>query len=234
METRILIRTESGIKGFSYKWNQDQTDAFYQAGASKENLVIHENGTDHNFSYYFPSSNDCHRCHTDSKSVILGFTTSQLNKDVVHNGHSVNQLELFSKSEWLDASDFGGTYSNLPKYVDYRDQNASLDQRARGFMDVQCATCHNLQTNTGNAKLNLNYSTSLAQTGLCNKVPHAGDAGMPNRKLLEPGHPETSILMARLNSNDPALRMPAVATSRIDIDASRMMNDWIKSLQDCR
>ena len=44
-------------------------------------------------SWFFPSRNDCLRCHTQAAGRSLGLETSQMNRDAPDGGG--NQLDLF-------------------------------------------------------------------------------------------------------------------------------------------
>jgi len=49
--------------------------------------------------------------------------------------------------------------------------------------------------------------------------------------LVDPGRPETSILLARVKTNDPDLRMPPLARNMVDRDGAAVLEAWIRSLQ---
>lgn len=83
---------------------------------------------------------------------------------VDRNGTSLNQIEhlqvvgVFNNFNVID----------LPQIVDYKDINASLNDRARSYLDMNCAHCHNPTAWEIPAMqdLNLRYETSLNQSGI--------------------------------------------------------------------
>ena len=53
--------------------------------------------------------------------------------------------------------------------------------------------------------------------------------GLPDAKLIAPGHPERSVLLHRMSIREPGL-MPPLATNIVDKDAVKMLEEWIKQL----
>ena len=82
------------------------------------------------------------------------------------------------------------------------DVAATLDDKARSYLDLNCAYCHRPGTgNRGDFDLSLNLD--LVQTGVLTASPYL-PLGIPNEKIVDPGNVSTSILYHRLNSTDPA------------------------------
>ena len=54
--------------------------------------------------------------------------------------------------------------------------------------------------------------------------------GIDGAKLVDPGHPERSVLLERIAKRGTG-QMPPLATSRVDDDAVRLIGDWIRSLE---
>ncbi len=77
IETRLLKRHNDGTwKGYSYVWNQEQTDAFYVPNGSARVIDSSDNQT---VNWIFPSSYSCNQCHNAAAGFVLGFSTGQLN-----------------------------------------------------------------------------------------------------------------------------------------------------------
>jgi hypothetical protein len=53
---------------------------------------------------------------------------------------------------------------------------------------------------------------------------------VPDAKLIEPGHPEKSVLYLRVSRRGQG-QMPPLGTSHVDQEAMRLIHDWIKSLK---
>jgi glucose/arabinose dehydrogenase len=234
VETRILTYMEGVVKGYTYLWNNEQTDAVISGGATQSDYLIAKSDHDASqgnelFSYYFPSSKDCERCHNDAKGPFLGFSLAQLNRPL---GPSANQLDLIKSKSWFDSSNMSTPAQNLLSYADYRDDKRPTEARMRSMLEVQCSTCHNGQTPTQNAKLNLNFQTPWETTGLIGRQQNTGiDFGLSPAYLVTPGNPEASVLYKRIASRNLEVHMPPIATRRQDDDAVLLVKSWITDLK---
>ncbi len=229
IETRFLAVKESGLRGYSYKWNEQQTEAYFQPASSHQQITIHEGTQDETFPYYYPSSSDCGRCHTTSKGDVLGFSTGQLNKVI----QGRNQLSTFINSAWLDSTQLSTDTSKWQKFSDYRDSSLPVNSRMRSYLEVQCSICHNPENGAGRAQMDLNYATPLADMKICNTRPNGETLGQANPLLLSPGHPDTSILYLRHASIDENFRMPPLGRSRVDKVGVNLMRQWIGAMEGC-
>jgi hypothetical protein len=54
--------------------------------------------------------------------------------------------------------------------------------------------------------------------------------GLISAPLVDPGHPENSILLARVKSNNPDLRMPPLARNAVDVAGALLLEQWIQAL----
>jgi hypothetical protein len=116
----------------------------------------------------------------------------------------------------------------LPKLADPKDTTASLDDRARAYLHANCAHCH-VTWGGGNAYFLLTADTPLDKTATLGTLPQHGDLHVPGAKVIDPGHPERSLIplrMALLGSE----RMPRIASSMVDQEALKLIREWIASL----
>jgi putative heme-binding domain-containing protein len=114
METQILHFDGKDWQGYSYAWNEDQTDAVLVPPAGREDP-----------RWTFPSRAACAQCHTVSWARdLLSFTPSQLGR--------------------TDLRDLGVVLPETPRLSDPRDPRAKLDARARSYLHVNCSVCHRL------------------------------------------------------------------------------------------
>jgi hypothetical protein len=139
-----------------------------------------------------------------------------------------NQLTNWITQGWLKAPDNYET-AVTTQLVNPHDEQAPLSDRARSWLDVNCAMCHQ-PNGPGNAMIDLRLSTELTQMGLLNTVPTQGDLGIPGAKIIKPGAPELSILLRRISVLDEA-RMPSVGVHMVDERGVELIADWIKSLK---
>ena len=109
--------------------------------------------------------------------------------------------------------------------------NATLAERARAYLDVNCAHCHNPQGAADTSALNLNIEAEVdRQFGIC-KPPVAVGRGSGNRPFdIYPGRAEDSILLYRMEDSDPAIAMPELGRASVHTEGVAVIRDWINSL----
>jgi putative heme-binding domain-containing protein len=109
LETRLLTLQNNEWAGYSYLWNDDQSDA----------LLVEAMGTSKTFSdslgnrtWHVPSRSECEGCHSRAARFVLGITTPQLNRSHQYNGATRNQLQHFENIGLLevDWKDLASTY----------------------------------------------------------------------------------------------------------------------------
>jgi hypothetical protein len=80
----------------------------------------------------------------------------------------------------------------------------------------------------------LRYATLLSATNACNAMPQAGDLGIgAGARIIAPGSPTNSVLLARLNTRD-ATGMPPLASRIVDTAGVTLVQSWIASLTTCQ
>jgi len=105
--------------------------------------------------------------------------------------------------------------------------SASLVQRARSYLDANCAQCH--QPGGTGITFDARYDTPLANQNIIN-VPAAHSLGYDNAKIVAPSDIWRSVLYDRINTLDVNHQMPPLARNTIDSNAVAEMADWINSL----
>jgi uncharacterized repeat protein (TIGR03806 family) len=223
IETRLFAHGELGWQGFSYEWNDAQTDATLLTGAKDKTVD--------NLVWHFPSPGQCMECHTTVAGFSLGLETKQLNGGYLYSAtqKTANQLTTLAH-----IGIFAAPLSNAQKsekLVGLNDAQATLQQKARSYLHSNCSNCHQPDGPTP-VKLDLRFSTPLGQMNICNVAPTAGDLGMVNSKILVVGDPSTSILVKRMQALDDT-QMPPLGRSVVDTQAVQVVSDWIASLAAC-
>lgn len=232
VETRFLVRQQNFADwdGYSYMWNDEQTDAtLLPSSATKKFTIIDAQAPGGSFeqSYYFPSRDDCLRCHTEAAGRLLGVRTAQLNKQHQYANISDNQLRSFNHIR-LFTTDIGEDYTDFPQLINHMDEQADLTARARSYLDENCADCHR-PGGTGVTNMDLRFITPLLETNAFDRSPLLGDLGVPGSRIIKPGQPDSSILYLRTQKLD-FFRMPPLATSIIDKRGTDLLRRWIVSL----
>ena len=103
--------------------------------------------------------------------------------------------------------------------------------RARAYLHANCSVCHRPGGPTP-ASIDVRHDTALADTGACDVTPSSGDLGITDARIIAPGAPERSVLIARMNRRDSAA-MPPVGSLRVDEAGVALLTDWISGLASC-
>jgi len=214
--------------GYTYVWNDDQTDAelLEDKGADKLlKIKVGDKTVEQN--YRIPSRAECTLCHTNAAKFALGVNTMQMNRDHNYDGVIANQLAtldhigLFTK-KLPYSPDF------MPELVDYNDKKASVAARARSYLQSNCAHCH-MKWGGGNAEFKLLSTISLKDMGIVNVAPAHGHFNLKDAKLLVPGHPEQSVIYTRMAMTGLG-RMPHIGSRVVDEVGAKLVHDWIKQM----
>jgi hypothetical protein len=95
IETRLLTLQRGEWVGYSYAWNDSQTDADLVESAGKSvTFATREKGE---LSWRYPSRVECMVCHTRAANYVLGLSTAQMNRVHDYGGVKRNQLDALSK-----------------------------------------------------------------------------------------------------------------------------------------
>ncbi|MDG2221698.1 MAG: PQQ-dependent sugar dehydrogenase [Rubripirellula sp.] len=94
VETRLMSKQQGEWVGFSYAWNEEQTDAFLvdAKGADRVYQVAFGESETRAQTWHYPSRAECMTCHTRAANYVLGLSTLQMNLDQVNDGVVENQL----------------------------------------------------------------------------------------------------------------------------------------------
>lgn len=231
IETRLLVHYEDGWQALPYVWNEEQTEATLEiAGEFRQVGLV--SGTDvQNIVYIVPDTNQCGGCHVTDHSakelLPIGPRAWQLNRTYSWWGNDATQLENWSAQGLLTGFD-----GDAPAGVRWSDPgDATLEQRARAYLDANCAHCHNPAGAADTSALHLNLDAPVDRLyGIC-KTPVAVGRGSGDRPFdIYPGRPEESILLYRMQHTDPAIAMPELGRSAIHAEGVQVVSDWIASL----
>ncbi len=117
--------------------------------------------------------------------------------------------------------------TNFQQLSSITNQNASLVQRARSYLDANCAQCH--QPGGVGITFNASYDTPLTNQNIVNAVA-AFSLGYDNAKIVAPSDIWRSVLYDRMNTVNSTIKMPPLDRNTIDTNAVQMMAQWINSL----
>ena len=111
-------------------------------------------------------------------------------------------------------------------------QSGSLDQRARAWLDINCAHCHRAEGPANTSGLLLSYyETNPTALGIY-KTPVAAGRGSGGFSFdIDPGKPDKSILVYRIHSLDPGVMMPEIARKLVHKEGVDLIKQWIKEMK---
>jgi uncharacterized repeat protein (TIGR03806 family) len=211
VETRLLVQHAlEDWAGYSYRWKEDQSDAELVVGNRRDDLGGGK-------SWYFPSRADCSACHTPAAGYALGPEARQLGKSAAAFDPALDAP--------LDRAKYAPPLSPL-------DGSGTTDEKARSYLHANCSVCHRDGSATGLAELDLRVDVPLAKTGVCGP-PKTSSLGFTDAKIVAPGEPVRSTLLARMRALDDR-RMPKLASHVVDDAGVALIEVWIKEMRGCQ
>ncbi len=240
LETRLLLKTDSGWKALEYLWDEAQQDAVLEvAGANFPVDFTAADGKKMHVQYIAPNINQCKGCHSyDGQFVPIGITTRQLNRSV----NDENQLLRWQKAGRL-ALPMAFDTLTAERLSDYRLADGGVastvhhfknttEAKARAYLDGNCAHCHNPHGPASTSGMFLGIDQTDAERLGIGKPPVAAGRGSGNRKYgIVPGKPNESILIYRMESDDPGIRMPELGRQLAHKEGIELVSAWIKDLR---
>ena len=242
IETRLLLHRADGWVALPYTWREDTTEAdLTVAGGTRRLSWIDANGVSRSTNYVIPDANSCKTCHgrlrpetgsgaSSLENVIslIGPKARFLNMENNYDGEMVNQLRYMERvGALVGVPENLDTIDTVP---DWEDTAASLEDRAKGYLDINCAHCHRPEGFASNSALFLDYWRKVDESyGIC-KTPVAAGSGSGGFQYdIVPGDSDISILSYRMDSNEPDVRMPEIGRTLIHDEGVALIEEWINS-----
>jgi uncharacterized repeat protein (TIGR03806 family) len=230
VETRLLVHGDAGWVGLPYIWNERQTEARLDLVPDPVPISYADpSGKKHEFTYFIPNANECKQCHENSRVMLpIGPKPRNLNKDYPYADGAANQLVRWSQVGYLQGAPAPDAAPRAAKWDS--PQSGTLEERARAYLDNNCAHCHQPGATAGYTGFDLRLTASgLATLGLCKSPNSAGRIGTLTYDLV-PGRPEESILVARMESTRPKEMMPQIGRSVVHEEGLALIQEWVRSL----
>lgn len=237
LETRILYRTATKWEVVTYVWNDDQTEAYRDISGERMDVTwVHYDGQPRSLEYSVPNNNQCKNCHEERDDITspIGPKARHLNREFAYPDGTRNQLEHMADIGVL--SGLPGDIADVPRAPVWDDPGTgTIEERARIWMDINCAHCHNPTGAARTSGLDLLYSQNNPyEYGVCKSPVAAGGGSGGLLYNIVPGQPENSILMYRLDSTELDVRMPEIGRQLIHEEGLALVRAWIESMEgDC-
>ena len=235
IETRLLIRKSDGWKAYEYLWNEDQTEALLDTDQNGVFVPITwiENNVTKSVNYKTPSQTECVTCHKINLNhtiggeitIPIGPKPQNLNTDFNYGTSVMNQIEKWKIEGYLG----NDTTTDIPRStVDWSDTTKSLEDRARSYIDINCAHCHRDGGHCDYTNMRFNYSnTDLLSFGVC-MTPLFRN--VPGPFVINAGNADNSELVYRISSVQDSEMMPIIGRSLVHTEGVQLIKDWINSL----
>ncbi|MBD3583857.1 hypothetical protein [Flavobacterium selenitireducens] len=244
IETRVMIRKESGWIFADYVWNGAQTEALLDLAGSLTTVVWKDdNGQDHTVDYRIPNESQCIVCHKQQNgggqgivNIPIGIKPQNLNFSYNYGSETKNQLTKWIDYGYLDPDFSLPTQEN--SVVDYNDASQPIEKRVRSYFDSNCAHCHMTNRHCDYRPMRFAFSETGTSSGLTNMgvcVNTQDMQGFPAtlNKIVAPRNPEGSMLFYRINTVNETFRMPLHGRSVIHAEGVALIQSWINSLDSC-
>ncbi|MBO9611192.1 MAG: hypothetical protein J7619_00785 [Dyadobacter sp.] len=207
IETRLLVKLEGQWNVGTYKWNDTQTDALLLESGTDETVSwVNERGVRKTLRYHIPSREECTSCHRSGRSITpIGPKARNLNIPLAGQPDHPNQLLHFRQAGLVTLQP-GDLLTPLP---DWQDLSVPLDQRARAYLDVNCAHCHSSVGFAESTRLYLGYELPLSSTRIHTRRDH---------------------ILHRIQSANSNIRMPRLGTTVPDSAGVALIKAYIQSL----
>lgn len=235
LETRVEFQNDTGWYGATYLWNEEQTDAELALGGGELDVTfLNEQGREIAHKYLVPNANQCLLCHSeDGKYVPIGPNARNLNRKGIHTWHKQNQLQAWSSKGLLEEIPTTASMPKLPEFD--KIDSGTLASRARAWLEVNCAHCHNPKGSARTSGLDLTYSqTDPAKFGIMKSPVAAGRATAGRKYDIVPGKPDESILMYRIETSEPGVRMPSIGRGVAHDEAAELIRKWISEMPEAK
>lgn len=220
LETRVLLHRASGWVALPYVWNADLSDAVLKRGGTRIPVTFTDpSGQPRTISYAVPNQNQCKGCHDLAGAITpIGPTARNLNRDA--------QLQKLIAAGMLDNAP-----ADAPKLARWDDISAALGSRAAAYLEVNCAHCHNPRGPASNSGLWLEHGQPDPVARGLRKHPVAAGRGSGGREYdIDPGRPDNSILLFRMQSTEPGIAMPELGRATAHDEALALLTQWIAAM----
>ena len=222
IETQILHFDGSLCGAYTYRWNDEQTDATLVSaqGEAAEFIVKdpHAQGGSIQQKWRFFSRSECGRCHTMWNGFTPGFNKLQLDRPTQAAGGS--QIDLLSRI---------GLVPDEPALADPHGTRGNVEVRARSYLHANCSSCHRYNGG-GVVPSMMNIDLALKEAKLLDAKPVQGDLGLPEGRIIAKADPARSVLLYRMTTAGRG-HMPYVGAELVDDRGVLLVRDWIASMK---
>ncbi|MGN6289501.1 MAG: SO2930 family diheme c-type cytochrome [Sphingopyxis terrae] len=221
VETRLLIHRASGWVALPYIWDADGKDASLAIAGRRVPVAFKSpDGTAHAIQYGVPNRNQCKECHSRAGTIVpIGPKARNL---VLADTVGADTRALYFTNP-------AALKPVMPRWDD--PASGTLQDRARAYLEANCAHCHNPEGSASNSGLFLRWTDPVGVNYGIGKRPTAAGRGSGGMDFaIQPGDPDHSFLIYRLESLDPGIAMPELGRSTVHKEGAALLREWIAAM----
>lgn len=227
LETRLLLHKDNGWDALTYVWDMNKGDAYLALGGRTidvRNVITPSNSN--YIRYRVPNKNQCKECHLKNDVIEpIGPKPRNINKQIVYKDDvKRNQIDHWTAIKILEENNY-----SYDRMVNAFSQNYDLNLRARSYLDINCGHCHSPEGSASSSGLYLSIDDE--DFGIYKKPVAAGRGSGGLSYSIVPGHPDESILLYRMLSNEPDVMMPESGRTLMHDEAIELVSEWITEMK---
>jgi hypothetical protein len=233
VETRYMERTRRGWIYAAYVWSEDGGDAVLAPETGALTAQVVAPGRRH----AVPSVADCLACHRGGRAEVLGFSTLQLSPDrdpLAPHAEPVREGDA-NLATLVERKMLRGLPRELLASPPRIAAETPRGRAARGYLHANCGGCHDSRGPLASLGVSLRH---VLRARDARAEPATRAIGHPTRfeapgappgetVWLAPGAPARSAVVRRMESRNPAVQMPPLATRLADEEALALVREWI-------
>lgn len=234
LETRLIERLADGSWRYAtYVWDADGRDARLAPATGAAALTV----AGRDAPYPIPSETDCRACHEGAPVPVLGFSALQLSPDrdplAPHAGPAVPEADLRALVARGVVRNLPPSLLESPPRIAAR---SPVERAALGYLHGNCGQYHSRPDAAGaGVPVDVRLAQSVVDPASARQVldslvrapsrfrPHGTDAA----RVVQPGHPDASVLALRMRSRDPRTQMPPLGSTLTDAEGLALIERWI-------
>lgn len=227
IETRLMIKKNSGWIFANYVWNDAQTEAVLDTGGSYTDISWMENSIEKSTTYRIPSETECFTCHKSGNTPVpIGPKPQNMNKTYPYKQGTANQLSKWIEEGYLET----GIPTIAGNTVDWTDTSQPLELRVRSYMDINCAHCHSEGAHCDYMPMRLAFSeTNITENmGVC--VAPFEFINSSFSHIIAKKNTGRSVMYYRLSTTNESERMPMLGRTIVHEEALQLFAEWINAM----
>lgn len=226
VETRLLIKKETGWITANYVWDGHNTEALLNTTGGTQRVQWLQDGEERSLNYKIPSQAQCKECHAQNNIMMpIGTKPQNLFKTYAYADGSMNQLAKWKSAGYLD------TYpQQVVSTVNWQDTTQPLALRARSYLDINCAHCHTEGADCGYTPMDFAFgmTTNPDNLGICREPV---DFVTGSEQYIVDGQDTSNSLMYwRMSTTIQSEMMPTLGRITVHEEGLQLIEDWINSL----